>query len=110
MHNTKLIITIISLIHIAVIMYYILAPFLITSRNQMEMYICLSIFLLFHWAFNDNTCFLTILESQLTNKKSHDTFIGQIVNPIFRINNTMIIIITYCLLLFTLHKYYLKIY
>jgi hypothetical protein len=44
-------------------------------------------FVFFHWAINDDTCALTILESSLTGKEQKDTFFGRLMRPIFTIDN-----------------------
>jgi hypothetical protein len=44
-------------------------------------------FVFFHWAINDDTCALTILESSLTGKEQKDTFFGRLMSPIYNIDN-----------------------
>lgn len=51
------------------------------------MYSMIIPFVFFHWAINDDTCALTILESSLTGKEQKDTFFGRLMRPIFTIDN-----------------------
>lgn len=51
------------------------------------MYSMIIPFVFFHWAINDDTCALTILESSLTGKEQKDTFFGRLMKPIFTIDN-----------------------
>lgn len=39
-----------------------------------------------HWLSNNNKCALTVLESRLLGQDENDTFIGQIINPIYDAN------------------------
>ena len=48
-----------------------------------------------HWAANNNTCALTLLEQSLTGKvDSNTTFIGSIVNPVYDLKSRHIWIIS----------------
>jgi hypothetical protein len=55
--------------------------------KYLKMYSMIIPFVFFHWAINDDTCALTILESSLTGKEQKDTFFGRLMRPIFTIDN-----------------------
>lgn len=40
-----------------------------------------------HWYMNDDTCALTIMEQMVTGVKKEESFINQIVNPIYKISD-----------------------
>lgn len=47
--------------------------------------VCIS--LLVHWKFNDDTCFLTVVESSLRGIPMRNSFMHSIVSPIYKIQN-----------------------
>jgi hypothetical protein len=40
-----------------------------------------------HWYTNDDTCALTLLEQQFTGVEKNESFINQIVSPVYKIKN-----------------------
>ena len=77
---------IIFFIHTILFITSLVVPF---TRNVdlLKMYSVIIPFIFFHWAINDDTCALTILESSLTGKEQKDTFFGRLMKPIFTIDN-----------------------
>lgn len=59
-----------------------------------------------HWICLNDTCALTMLEQYITGKKSNETFIGRIVNPVYNISNVEIQLLTFLLLCLAIYKYY----
>jgi hypothetical protein len=77
---------IIFVIHIIVFATSLIIPFS-SNVKYLKMYSMIIPFVFFHWAINDDTCALTILESSLTGKEQKDTFFGRLMRPIFTIDN-----------------------
>lgn len=85
---------VVRLIHIAFVVYLVLYPFLIdyycyrcsfqekTLFHLLYLMVCVS--LLVHWFFNDDTCFLTLVESRLSGKPISEGFIYSIVSPVYK--------------------------
>jgi hypothetical protein len=40
-----------------------------------------------HWYANDDTCALTLMEQKLTGVKKSESFVNQVVNPIYKISD-----------------------
>ena len=55
-----------------------------------------------HWALNNDTCVLTLIESKLRGKKDNETFMGRLVKPIYNISSNEIKYLSMGLLLFAL--------
>ena len=57
-----------------------------------------------HWALNNDTCVLTIIESKLRGKKDNETFMGRLVKPIYNISSNEIKYLSMVLLLYAFLK------
>ena len=77
---------IIFIVHTLIFVTSLVVPF---TRNVkwLKMYSVIMPFIFFHWAINDDTCALTILESHVTGKEQKDTFFGRLMRPIYNIDN-----------------------
>ena len=73
-------------IHIALFCYGLMVPF-VGSIKELKSFSFIIPVLLFHWATNDDTCFLTQLEAYFSNKSNDRTFIGRIVGPIYNLDD-----------------------
>lgn len=73
-------------LHVMVVMLGIMIPF-IKDRNFLMLYSIVIPFLFFHWAVNDDTCFLTQLECAVTNKPKERTFMGRLIGPIYNLSD-----------------------
>ena len=73
---------IIRIIHLLLILYVIVGPFL--SIKHTKNVINLLIFILYRWIFNDDNCTLTMIENELVG--TNQGFIYRIVNPIYNIS------------------------
>lgn len=77
---------IIFFIHVICLILGVLIP-LVGSREHLNMYSLIIPFLFFHWAMNDDTCALTILESWATDKPKDRTFVGRVLGPIYNLGD-----------------------
>jgi len=95
---------IISILHLLFIIFVTCTPF-VTTNPVFLLYYCFILFFVgLHWYMNDDTCVLTLIESKLRGKKSTDTFMGQLIKPIYNVSATEIHILTACLFLVALYK------
>jgi hypothetical protein len=92
--KSELVANIIWLIHVLVVILMVLVP-LFGNKKYVSMYILIVPFLFFHWATNDDTCFLTILERKLRNVEKKDAFLQKLISPIYLLPNDFYIIIVY---------------
>ena len=83
MSNT-LLIKIIQFIHILLILYIILGPFILP--NHTKNIISILLLILYRWITNNDTCTLTTIENKLTN--NNNGFIYRIVSPIYNIRES----------------------
>jgi hypothetical protein len=77
---------IIFLIHTLIFITSLVVPFT-SNVNWLKMYSVIIPFVFYHWAINDDTCALTILESRLTGTEEKNTFFGRLMGPIYTIDN-----------------------
>jgi hypothetical protein len=87
----------IRFIHILFTTFVIITPFS-GINTALQLHFFALPLLLFHWITNDDTCFLTYVESLLLGKEKEDTFINSIVSPIYTVSSKEIWCI--CILLF----------
>ena len=80
---------IIFILHVAIFLVGILIPF-IGTQVQLSIFSIVIPFLFFHWAVNDDTCALTLLESWATNTPKERTFVGRMISPIYNIPDDQI--------------------
>ena len=73
-------------LHIAIFVVGILIPF-VGSNQQLKSYSFIIPVLMFHWATNNDTCFLTELESRFAKVPKKRTFIGRIISPIYNLSD-----------------------
>lgn len=75
---------IISLVHILVIAFIIVAPFT-SSEFALLMHFVGAPGLLLHWATNQDVCALTLLEAHLRGVPSSATFLDSLVGGLYRL-------------------------
>jgi hypothetical protein len=82
----------ISVLHIMVVLFILMAPFS-DNNGLIFLHTVVVPFIIIHWIFNNNNCFLTLLEKHI-KKISHgiksprnDTFIYQFISPIYSFNS-----------------------
>ena len=79
----------IFLIHVLIVIAGIVIPFVGTPQI-LSMYSLVIPFLFYHWAVNDDTCFLTQVEVLVTSKPKERTFMGRLVGPIYNLSDNVI--------------------
>jgi hypothetical protein len=95
---------IISFLHLLVILFVINVP-LITDNPFFLMYYCFIVFfIMIHWHYNNDTCILTVIESNLRGKKDNDTYFGKLIKPIYNVSSKEIQYITLFLFAFAFLK------
>lgn len=87
-----LLLQVITLLHILFILFVVAVPFI--GGNYLLMLHTIAIpFLLFHWIYNDNTCFLTTVEKKIRNslygeqENDNDCFTCKLIDPIYDVHN-----------------------
>ena len=91
----------VKIIHALFVVFVLLAPF--SNVELLLTYHFIIIPLLWiHWYTNNDICALTLIESKLRGiENTSDTYIGSIINPIYRLQNKDIYVITAILFLVT---------
>ena len=78
---------IIFFIHLVLFMAVLVIPFL-KNTQLLEMYSILIPFIFYHWSVNDDTCALTQMEMYVTGNSKEETFLGRIMGPIYKMDDT----------------------
>ena len=113
----KLLLKIITLIHIIFILFVVGAP-LSNSNYILFLHAIFVPFMMIHWLFNDNTCILTIIEKRLRkdiggedmDKIKDDCITCKIIEPVYDFKKNygtfskMIYTVTICLWFLSLGK------
>ena len=73
----------VSGVHLSVILFVVLSPF-IGSIDILLLHLVVIPFLVAHWVFNNDTCFLTELEKLLSGRSKSDLITYKIMSPIYR--------------------------
>lgn len=74
----------IKIIHILLVLFIILTPF-IGTPYQLTVHLVIVPFILLHWITNQSVCALTEMEKLLSGKTcDEDTFFGQVVGPVYK--------------------------
>lgn len=93
---SKLLANAIRVLHLLLIVFVVCTPFLFLLPDSyvpeklwplliLHFTVCLS--LLVHWKFNNDTCFLTVVESTLRGVPMQSSFMHSIVSPVYKIQN-----------------------
>lgn len=78
---------VVGLAHAAFLAFMVLAPFS-SNRQALVLHALVTPFLWVHWALNDDTCFLTLVEKRLRGvHDNNDSFMHQLVSPIYAIRD-----------------------
>ena len=88
--------SLIFVIHLALFIFSMIIPFAGNTR-QLKAYSLLVPFLMLHWATNDDTCVLTMIEERLSNVPKKRTFMGRLLGPIYTRGDTELGKLTTCL-------------
>lgn len=95
--------------HTFIILFVILAPFT-QIPAILILHITFAICLLMHWYTNSNTCSLTIMESYFRGLPNDNTFMHQLISPIYDVSSTdlnnIVHIVTYITLILSIYYLY----
>lgn len=77
----------VRVLHLAVVAFVLLAPF---SHDAfvIRMHVWLVPFLWMHWALNDDSCALTLLECKLRGVPADKSFVHSLVGPVYHVGQT----------------------
>lgn len=81
---------IIRFLHLCLILFVVLTPFLKTPWTIAVLHATTIISLLAHWYVDQDTCALTLLESLITGEPHNTSFMHQLVSPIYKIQDDRI--------------------
>lgn len=95
---------IIRIIHICIILYILLTPFIVTDESLLTIHVFCCIALLSHWYFNSDECILTLLESKLRGISTEESFINNIISPIYKTSYDFTTILTIILMIISFYK------
>lgn len=76
---------IIYILHVLLFIATLTIPFS-DDRKLLSLYSFIIVFVFFHWILNDDTCFLTHLESRCRNVSINKTFMQRLIGPIYNMN------------------------
>ena len=89
----KMLCHLIHLIHVALVLFIVVTPFLKVDVLIMFLHAVLVPCILFHWLSNDNTCCLTILEQALRkNCDKEQLFFQRLVGPVYEPRHDSLIV------------------
>lgn len=101
----------VRLLHILLLLFVLIAPFT-DSPGYLVLHITLSFSLITHWLTNSDICSLSLLESKLRGKEYDETFIHQIVSPVYKISDSSLSKISYIavitLMMVSIYKLYMS--
>ena len=80
---------VIFFMHAVIVLLGILTPFF-GSDQILSLYSIVIPFLFYHWAVNDDTCFLTQMEMVVTDTPKERTFMGRLIGPIYNVSDDVI--------------------
>lgn len=82
---------VLNLLHVFLVVFVVVTPLLKQSAWSIlviHFTTCLS--LLVHWYFNDDTCFLTLLEAKIRGIPAKNSFMHTLVSPVYDIQDETI--------------------
>lgn len=71
------------MVHTLFVLWVALIPF-VGGCYWLELYAIALPFLWLHWMTNDDTCALTLLESNLRGISSEETFMSKLISPVYK--------------------------
>ena len=101
----------IKIIHVGVVLFIVVVPFLKKIQWTVALlHVTSVVSLLVHWYVDEDTCFLTLLESMLLGIDTKTSFMHRLVSPIYKIQDKdlkrLVWIVTPILGLITLTRLY----
>ncbi len=83
--------SLIRVIHVVVVLFIGLTPFHYNAAwPTLLMHVTSSLSLLVHWYFNDDSCFLTLLETKMRGVDVTESFIHQLVSPFYKVHDKVV--------------------
>jgi len=76
-------------LHGAFVFLGLVIPFL-RDKRLLDLYSILIPFLFYHWAVNDDTCFMTNMEVFFTDTPKERTFMGRLIGPVYNVSDDVI--------------------
>lgn len=77
---------VVRLIHVAFVAFMALTPFG-TCRPALVVHVLITPFLWMHWALNDDTCALTVLEKSVRGVSDDKSFFHSLVSPVYKVED-----------------------
>lgn len=114
----KLLLMLVTVIHLLVVLFVTLTPFY-GDNYVLLIHSVIVPFMMMHWIYNDDSCFLTTVELHLRQKiygtaTKGDCITCKVISPIYDITNeyseysTFIYVVTSILLMVSIGKLYMK--
>ena len=96
-HMNKLMLNIISFMHLLLIIFVIGVPILSNDLMLIILHVWIIPFILLHWYLNDNKCMLVVIEKKMREKiygEKHDIYDEdciscKLIEPVYDFNKTM---------------------
>ena len=87
---------IVWILHMLLILFILIVPFMPNVTWPILVLHVTSIFsLMVHWSFNDDSCFLTLVECSLRGVDTKESFMHSIVSPVYKISDESLQTIVY---------------
>ncbi len=77
---------VVAAMHLGIVAFMTLAPFS-SDPHVLLAHVLLTPFLWIHWALNDDTCFLTLVECKLRGLEPTQSFMHRLVSPVYKIQD-----------------------
>jgi hypothetical protein len=81
--------TTVSFVHMSVICYVIVAPFVLTKVVHRVLYVYAVGSILVHWVTSNTLCVLTLVENWLRGTTNNESFIFKFVGPVYDLKNML---------------------
>lgn len=83
---TELVAGLVSVLHLVFVVFMAWAPF---SGNRMALvcHLVVTPLLWLHWALNDDSCALTLLETKLRGVDNSQSFMHSLVSPVYKVKD-----------------------
>jgi hypothetical protein len=75
------------ILHMLLIAFVVLVPFVTTKWPILTLHLATVVTLMIHWILDQDACFLTFLESILRGIQHNQSFVHQVVSPVYKIQD-----------------------
>lgn len=104
-------IAMLNILHIVIVTYVLVVPFFPAKLNMAPAFLVhvgMTLSMIVHWMFNDDTCCLTVMESALRGVPKQTSFMHRLVSPFYNVNEDIVgnvtTVLTFALLFISLVK------